>query len=110
MLVLVAVLFVAGPTLDPLICAADDLPAPAAAAQVQATVQALPAADAALHHTAGEAPGTCPHGHVHAALTFAELDAPVAAPLSRPSAILRPISSRLPPSIAGPGLDRPPRA
>lgn len=106
LLALFAVLFLAGPVLDSLVCAADGA-APAPAAQAAAAV----VVDAASHHRAADdAQGLCQHGHAHAALGFAELQAPGAAPFARASALVRPVSARLPPSIAGPGLDRPPRA
>lgn len=106
---LCAVLFLAGPMADALLCAADDLRPPAATAQAEPGLTSSQSHGLA-GHGAGEAQGVCQHGHAHAAPAFAEVPAACAAPQVVAALTPRPHSSPLPPSIAGPGLDRPPRA
>jgi hypothetical protein len=104
---LFAVLFLAGPAMDSLLCAADGFPAPAASIQAKAAVTD---AGARVLHQHGESDNACQHGHAHAAPAFPQMQTPCAAPYGAVFAVLRPPSTPLPPSIAGPGLDRPPRA
>jgi len=103
---LFAVLFLAGPMLDAVLCAADGMPAGSAAAKAQATAPDT----GGLGHADRDSQGVCQHGHVHSAPALTEVQAACAEPKVAMSALPRPRASLLPPSIAGPGLERPPRA
>ena len=103
---LLAVL-VLSPAVDALICKDDS----AVSAQTSSGHAALAVADdvdEVAGHPLGAA-GTCPHGHCHHGATYTAADPAdlVTAPPTRVGHTL--ISTRLPPSSAPPGLDRPPR-
>lgn len=108
MVALFAVLFLAGPSLDAVLCAGDGL-APAAQAAIVHHERGL--AVEHLHKPLhNESPSGCQHGHVQAANACAETDSfPPAVRVA--TALPRPRESRpLPPSAHLDALERPPRA
>ena len=109
MVVLFAVLFLAGPSLDAVLCAGDGL-APAAAAAIVHHERGL--AVEHLHKSMhNESPSGCQHGHVQAANACAETDDSFPAAVRLAVALPRTLESRpLPPSTHLDGLERPPRA
>jgi hypothetical protein len=104
---LLAVL-VLSPAVDALICK-DDGTVAVQAPNGHVTLAVADDADEVSGHPLGAA-GTCPHGHCHHGTSYTVAD-PVdvaTAPATRVGRTL--VSTRLPPSSAPPGLDRPPRA
>jgi hypothetical protein len=108
MVALFAMLFLAGPSLDAVLCAGDGL-APAAGAAIVHHERGL--AVEHLHKSMhNESPSGCQHGHVQAANACAKIDGfPAAVRVA--VALPRTLESRpLPPSTHPGGLERPPRA
>jgi hypothetical protein len=96
--------------LDALLCAADDVPSGSAATSAHAQAAVTDAAALGLPgHADRDAQGVCQHGHVHSAPALTELQPDCAAPKAAVSVLPRPRAALVPPSIAGPGLERPPR-
>lgn len=104
---LLAVL-VLSPSVDALICK-DDGTVAVQAPTGHVTLAAADDADEVSGHPLGTA-GTCQHGHCHHGASYTAADPAdlLAVPATRVGHAL--ISTRLPPSSAPPGLDRPPRA
>jgi len=105
---LLLVLFALTPALDAVACAGDEK-APSVAA-AHGSLPSTAVVEVHDHGGAADLHGLCAHGHCHHAAAGWPLREPVLAPARFAAAAERPALTRLPPSLAPTGLERPPRA